>query len=68
MGGLYNLNGYNTTVSSLTGTGTISNEGPGTSTITVNATDSYNFGGILRDGFSSSGWSPSLKMAMALWA
>ncbi|OYW76123.1 MAG: hypothetical protein B7Z37_10245 [Verrucomicrobia bacterium 12-59-8] len=55
LGGIVDLNGYDTLVSSLTGSGTLTNEGPGVSVITVDSDESFNFTGSIRDGFSGTG-------------
>jgi autotransporter-associated beta strand protein len=55
LGGVMDLNGYDTTVSSISGSGTLTNEGTGVSVMTVNSDASFNFAGIIRDGFSGTG-------------
>ena len=51
-GGEVDLNGFSTTVSEITGSGRVTNEGSGTSSLIVNASSSFSYGGNLSDGVS----------------
>ncbi|MBL9131202.1 MAG: hypothetical protein JNG86_08390, partial [Verrucomicrobiaceae bacterium] len=55
LGGILNLNGFSTTVSRLSGSGTITNDAVAPSTLTVNVLESQTFTGIIRDSFITDG-------------